>query len=85
MADRFFDRVADVGSEEEDEEDFDEETGRVRSRSKANGANGGLDDSSEEEDEDDEEKIRAVSTFWHDFRQPSTLMHSIGRCRLHRR
>jgi transcription elongation factor SPT6 len=60
MADRFVDNVADVGSEEEDEEDFDEETGRVRSRSKANGANGELDDSSEEEDEDDEEQLAKV-------------------------
>ncbi|KIW08794.1 uncharacterized protein PV09_00728 [Verruconis gallopava] len=55
MADRFFDRVADVGSEEEDEE-IDEETGEVIPRAVKNGTNGVLDDSSEEEDEDDDEE-----------------------------
>ena len=49
MADRFFDRVADEGSDEEEE--VDEETGEVR-RSRANGANGNIDDSSEEDEEE---------------------------------
>jgi hypothetical protein len=78
----FFDNIADVGSEEEDE-DFDEETGEVRSK-KTNGANG-LDDSSEEEDEDDDERIREaryliptkICTVW--------LTGTTGRCRLCRR
>ncbi|KAH7412051.1 SH2 domain-containing protein [Phaeosphaeria sp. MPI-PUGE-AT-0046c] len=50
----FFDQVADVGSEE-DEEDYDEETGETRPK-KTNGTNG-IDDSSEEEDEDDDELL----------------------------
>lgn len=53
----FFDTVADVGSDEEEEdEDFDGETGEARPK-KTNGTNG-LDDSSEEEDEDDDERLR---------------------------
>jgi transcription elongation factor SPT6 len=54
----FFDTAADVGSEEEDE-DFDEETGEVRPK-KINGTNG-IDDSSEEEDEDDDELLAQAS------------------------
>jgi transcription elongation factor SPT6 len=54
----FFDTAADVGSEEEDE-DFDEETGEVRAK-KTNGTNG-IDDSSEEEDEDDDELLAQAS------------------------
>ena len=54
----FFDQTADVGSEEEDE-DFDEDTGEVRSK-KTNGTNG-IDDSSEEEDEDDDELLKEAS------------------------
>jgi transcription elongation factor SPT6 len=54
------DDVAELGSEEDDE-DFDEETGEVRKRS--NGIKGGLDDSSEEDDDDDEEEAAAVSTW----------------------
>ena len=51
MAEQFFDRTAQVGSDEE-EEDFDEETGEVRQsgKSKSNGVD--LDDSSEEEDDE---------------------------------
>ncbi|CAI6342465.1 unnamed protein product [Periconia digitata] len=60
MAEQFFDRAAELGSEEEDE-DFDE-TGDQRP-SKANGANG-LDDSSEEEDDDDEDRIREEGAGW---------------------
>lgn len=61
MADRFFDKVADVGSEEEEEDDdIDEETGEVKQRAKRSG---NLDDSSEEEDDDDdEEALRKVRT-----------------------
>lgn len=58
MADKFVDNIAELGSEEEDE-DYDEETGEAR-RSKPSRANGELDDSSEEEDEDDEEEERRV-------------------------
>ncbi|KAF2163702.1 hypothetical protein M409DRAFT_57201 [Zasmidium cellare ATCC 36951] len=59
MADNFFDTTADVGSEEEDE-DFDEETGEARP-SKKKAANGmDMDDSSEEEEDDDEEAEREV-------------------------
>jgi transcription elongation factor SPT6 len=56
-----FDTIADVGSDEEEDEDFDGEGGEdagERPR-KSNGANG-LDDSSEEEDDDDDERLRAV-------------------------
>ena len=56
----FFDRTADVGSEEEEEE-FDEETGEpIDGPRKSKAANGNLDDSSEEDDDDDEEAERAV-------------------------
>ncbi|SMR43934.1 unnamed protein product [Zymoseptoria tritici ST99CH_3D1] len=56
MADRYFDTTADVG-DEEDEEDFDEETGEVRSSTKRKATNGAdLEDSSEEEDDDDDEE-----------------------------
>src|SRR5690348_1826554 len=58
----FFDTVADVGSDEEEDEDFDGEAGdaaQPRSK-KPNGLNG-LDDSSEEEDEDDDERLREAS------------------------
>lgn len=54
-----FDTIADVGSDEEEDEDFDGEGGAVRPK-KTNGTNG-LDDSSEEEDEDDDERLREVS------------------------
>lgn len=50
-----FDTIADVGSDEEEDEDFDEEGGEVRPK-KSNGING-LEDSSEEEDEDDDELL----------------------------
>ncbi|KAF1935386.1 transcription elongation factor-like protein spt6 [Clathrospora elynae] len=54
----FFDTIADVGSDEEDD-DFDGEAAEARERrpKKTNGANG-LDDSSEEEDDDDEDRLR---------------------------
>ena len=59
MAD-FFDTAAELGSEEEDE-DFDEETGEVITKTrKTNGKSRDMDDSSEEEEEDDEEAERAV-------------------------
>ena len=54
------DDVAELGSEEDDE-DFDEEIGEVRKRS--SGINGGLDDSSEEDDDEDEEEAAAVSSW----------------------
>lgn len=54
-----FDMDAEVGSEED--EDYDEETGAVRTKTRpTNGAR--LDDSSEEEDDDDEEAERQVRT-----------------------
>ncbi|WPH01503.1 transcription elongation factor SPT6 [Acrodontium crateriforme] len=53
--DDFFDRTADVGSEEEDEE-MDEENGEPTSKSNRLRNNGDLDDSSEEEDDDDDEE-----------------------------
>lgn len=52
----FFDTVAELGSEEEDE-DFDGEAGERPSKSNGDNA---MDDSSEEEDDDDEERIRQV-------------------------
>lgn len=55
----FFDTVADIGSDEEEDEDFDGEAGDAPPR-KINGANG-LEDSSEEEDEDDDERLREAS------------------------
>lgn len=59
MTSNLLDVSAELGSEEEDE-DFDDETGEARHR--PNGTNGAVDDSSEEdEDEDDEEAARAVS------------------------
>ncbi|KAF2274402.1 transcription elongation factor-like protein spt6 [Westerdykella ornata] len=54
MAEQFIDTTAELASEEEDE-DFDEETGEVRPRPKP-AAN--FEDSSEEEEEDDEERLR---------------------------
>ncbi len=64
MANEFFDDAAELGSEEDDEE-FNEETGEPRQRTngvKGAGA-GALDDSSEDDDEDDdEEAAAAVST-----------------------
>lgn len=53
-----FDLAADVGSDEEDE-DFDEETGEAEPK-KSTTANG-IDDSSEEEDEDDDELLAQAS------------------------
>ena len=62
--DEFFDRTAAVGSDEEEEEEFDEETGEPVDRPrKSRGANGdvGMDDSSDEEDDDeDEEEARKI-------------------------
>jgi transcription elongation factor SPT6 len=52
----FFDNMADVGSEEEDE-DFD----GVNGEPKKNGASR-VQDSSDEEEDDDEERLREVST-----------------------
>ncbi len=51
---------AELGSDDEDE-DFDEETGKSNKKSK--GTSGRIDDSSEEESEDDEEEERAVSAL----------------------
>ena len=64
MTSSLVDISAELGSEEEDE-DYNEETGEVRGRqSRTNGTNGAIDDSSEEEeDDDDEEAARAVSPF----------------------
>ena len=56
----FFDTIADVGSDEEEDEDFDGEAGDGEPRSKKNGTNG-IDDSSEEEDDDDEDRLRQAS------------------------
>lgn len=54
-----FDLDAELGSEED--EDYDEETGAVKTKTRpTNGANN-MDDSSEEEEDDDEEAERAVS------------------------
>ena len=58
--DEFFDRTAAVGSDEEDEE-FDEDTGEPLDRPrKSKTANGGMDDSSEEEEDEDEEEERRI-------------------------
>lgn len=59
MADAFIDQVADVGSEDEDEE-FDEETGEpVGGKQRTNGVRD-EEDSSEEDDDDDEDEARKV-------------------------
>lgn len=51
-----FDNIAaEGGSDEKEDEDFDEETGAIQPK-KSNGVNG-LEDSSEEEDEDDDELL----------------------------
>ena len=50
----FFDEQAGVDSEEDDA-DFNEETGEANDR-RANGVNGNIDDSSEEDDDDDDEE-----------------------------
>lgn len=56
----FFDRTAAVGSDEEDEE-FDEETGEpINGASRSKNQSGQMDDSSEEEEDDDEEEERRV-------------------------
>lgn len=59
----FFDTIADVGSDEEEDEDFDGETGEAGKPrpSKTNGT-AGIDDSSEEEDDDDEDRLRQASS-----------------------
>jgi len=58
----FFDTIADVGSDEEEDEDFDGEAGEAGEPKpkKTNGTNG-IDDSSEEEDDDDEDRLRQAS------------------------
>lgn len=59
-----FDNIADVGgSDEEEDEDFDGESGAPRPKT-SNGVNG-LDDSSEEEDEDDDELLAQASLGVH--------------------
>jgi transcription elongation factor SPT6 len=68
MNSNLFDTVADVGSDEEDEE-FDEEDGVSRPR-KTNGQPR-IDDSSEEEEEDDEEQLQQVRGI---ARQPCVLI-----------
>ncbi|KAK3686261.1 Transcription elongation factor spt6 [Vermiconidia calcicola] len=60
--DDFFDRTADVGSDEEEEE-FDEETGEPLGASRKSKRANGLDDSSEEEDDDEEEERRIREGF----------------------
>jgi transcription elongation factor SPT6 len=60
--DNLFDTIADVGSDEEEDEDFEGE-GTASKPKKTNGTNG-IDDSSEEEDDDDEDRLRQAS-FWH--------------------
>ena len=58
----FFDTIADVGSDEEEDEDFDGEAGdAVEPRPKKTNGTNGIDDSSEEEDDDDEDRLRQVS------------------------
>jgi transcription elongation factor SPT6 len=52
----YFDTVAELGSE--DDEDFDGDG--PEGRSKANGENGVDDSSEEDDDDDDEERIREV-------------------------
>ena len=60
--DDFFDRTAAVGSDEEEDEEFDEETGEAVDRPrKSNATNGDMDDSSEEDDDDEEEAEREVA------------------------
>jgi hypothetical protein len=78
----FFDNIADVGSEE-DEEDFDDETGEVRPK-KTNGANG-IDDSSEEEDEDDDELLAQARHSQRQVNRAELLTETTGRCWLRRR
>lgn len=74
-----FDNIAAVGSDEEDDEDFDEDTGEVRAK-KTNGTNG-IDDSSEEEDEDDEELLAQVRcTARHTGADVAN--QATGRCRI---
>jgi hypothetical protein len=77
-----FDTMAEDGSDEEADEDFDGEGGDVRPK-KTTGTNG-LDDSSEEEDEDDDERLREASyavTKW----VYQAANSRIGGRRLHRR
>lgn len=62
----FFDIDAELGSEED--EDYDEETGTVKTKTRpTNGAR--IDDSSEEEDDDDDEEaerqVRMINTQRH--------------------
>ncbi|KAK3112081.1 Transcription elongation factor spt6 [Teratosphaeriaceae sp. CCFEE 6253] len=59
--DDFFDQTAVVGSDEEEEEDVDEETGESLGRSrKSRARNADPGDSSEEDDDDDEEEARRI-------------------------
>ena len=74
MSTALLDVTADVGSE--DDEEYDEETGEIRS--KENGTNGHIDDSSEEEDDDDdEEAAAAVSYKWLLVSFASTLIRIV--------
>ena len=81
----FFDTIADVGSDEEEDEDFDGEAGDAAEPrpKKINGANG-IDDSSEEEDDDDEDRLRQVSLAVLAGASADVNGH-IGRRRLYRR
>lgn len=78
MTDQFFDTAAELGSEEEDE-DFDEETGAPR-KGKTNGLD--MVDSSEEEEEDDEERLAEVSYFPAPSRLSWVINTLTGRCRV---
>ena len=80
MADQFFDNMAELGSEEDDE-DFDGDA--AEPRTKPSGENG-MDDSSEEEDDDDEDRIRQVRHYHCYPASPQRGADScVGRRRLH--
>ena len=70
MADQYFDTAAELGSEEEDE-DFEDDEGQGKVRSKA--ANGvALEDSSDEDEEDDDELLAQVRAPFRNLLHPSS-------------
>jgi len=71
--------------DEEDDEDFDEETGEEHR--KANGTNGRFEDSSDEEEDDDDEeaaKVRFLATLLCSTASLLSLTTLPGSRRLHR-
>lgn len=85
----FIDNRADVGSEDEEEEEVDEETGEPIEKSpkaktdKKKKSGPEYDDSSEEEDDDDEEAMKAVCRTEDSISLLHHTNYPLGQRRLH--